>query len=1019
MPPLLAAPIGAAVLALRLAAATATATPAEARSLEPGKPVERALSAGETHVYEILLARGQYLRVAVEQRGIDVISTLTDPAGQAIIVLDGPTGDFGVELLDFVAERAGVHRISVRSFSRLAAPGRYAIRVVERRPAGATDAKRDRACRLFARAYASPPDGLTPAAWSRQKLEIYRRAAGLWSEIGQDREAAAAWIEFGNATRSLGDLKAGADAAEKAIGLAVRAGDPQLECKARTSLAVTRALQGNSRGALEVIEPAIAIARRIGDRQSLADALHAAAWGLYTQGRYQEALDDDREALATAEAIGYLLGQAWACNGIGNNYAAIGEAARSLAAYDRAVDLFRRVENQQGLAFTLQSEGYLAWKIGAERKALALFQESLPLNVAASNRQGEAFARNNIGLALLTLGELATARAELSRALALWEQAGDAHGRALSLHNMGRVFQREGNTARAIELYEKALAAFRATGDRHGEARVLATMAEAEAEASRLDAALSRIDASLSLFDSLGRSLATPSLRSAFISSKQDAYGIAVDVLARLDAARPGEGFGARAFQASERSRARELLESVTEARLDLSSELPEDLRRRQVELSDRLTSLQKKAAAGRLEHASAEASLARAEEEWEQLVAEIRRRTPRYAALRYPEPIALPAALALVGRDSAVVSFEVLRDRTLVFVLSSGALRIVPVPLPQVRLTELVEGCVGLMSRPGMPRGDAVCRRLAGEVIEPWRSRLPVGARHLIVVPDGALSALPIEALPDAAAPGRPLLDSWTVSYAPSVTLLGELARLPRDVERPPSDLLVFAAPVLPAALARRDAEIEGERFDLAPLPAAEEEARAVARYGGPGTMVSVGTESSEARLKREPLERFAGLHFATHAVLNPLVPSRSALVLAAGAAEKEDGLLQAREIYSLRLKSDLVVLSGCRTASGRILPGEGVEGLAQAFFHAGARTLVASLWDVSDRRTADLMEAFYRHLALGESKADALRSAKLDLLRADPGLAPHFWAPFVLIGEPAGTVPLRAPSWWRRLFS
>ncbi len=661
--------------------------------------------------------------------------------------------------------------------------------------------------------------------------------------------------------------------------------------------------------------------------------------------------------------------------------------------------------------------------MGAERRALALFEESLPLTAAAGNREGEAFARNNIGLALLTLGELGRAQAELSRALVLWEQIGDFHGRALSLHNLGRALQRDGNTARALDLYTKALAAFRFTGDRSGEARVLATTADAEAEAGRLDLALSHIDAALVIFDLLGRSLATPSLRSAFISSKQDAYGIAVDILARLEVSRPGQGFGVRALQASERSRARELLESVTEARLDLSLELPEDLRKRQAELLDRLTLLQKNATVSSSNRAAGEASLARAEEEWEQLVAEMRRRTPRYAALQYPEPIVLPGALGLAGADSAVVSFEALRERTIAFVLSSApssaALQVVPISLPAARLTELVEGCVGLMSRAGTLEGEAVCRRLEVELVEPWRSRLPSGVRRIVIVPDGALSALPIEALPDASAPGRRLLDSWTISYAPSVTLLGELSRLPRELAERPTDLLVFAAPVLPEALARRGAEVEGEHFDLAPLPAAEQEARSVARYGGRGTVVLLGAESSEARLKREPLERFAGLHFATHAVLNPLVPSRSALVLAAGATEREDGLLQAREIYSLRLKSDLVVLSGCRTASGRILPGEGVQGLAQAFFHAGARTLVASLWDVSDRRTADLMEAFYRHLAGSESKADALRSAKLDLLRADPGLAPHFWAPFVLIGEPAGTVPLRAPSWWRRLFS
>src|SRR5262249_40465538 len=120
------------------------------------------------------------------------------------------------------------------------------------------------------------------------------------------------------------------------------------------------------------------------------------------------------------------------------------------------------------------------------------------------------------------------------------------------------------------------------------------------------------------------------------------------------------------------------------------------------------------------------------------------------------------------------------------------------------------------------------------------------------------------------------------------------------------------------------------------------------------------------------------------------------------------ENGLLQAREIYRLRLASDLVTLSACQTARGRVLPGEGVQGLAQAFFHAGARSVLASLWDVSDRRTSDLMSGFYARPARGDPKADALRSAKLDMLRREPNLAPRYWAAFVLLGDPAGKISL-----------
>src|SRR5262249_1365270 len=151
-----------------------------------------------------------------------------------------------------------------------------------------------------------------------------------------------------------------------------------------------------------------------------------------------------------------------------------------------------------------------------------------------------------------------------------------------------------------------------------------------------------------------------------------------------------------------------------------------------------------------------------------------------------------------------------------------------------------------------------------------------------------------------------------------------------------------------------------------LGSLPYAIEEARAVVRFGGKTSEIRTGEVASEQGLRTTRLDRFNVVHFATHGLLNRTVPSRSALVLAgASGVGSGDGFLRARDIYRVRLKSELVVLSSCQTARGRILAGEGVQGLAQAFFHAGARSVVASLWDVSDRHTADLMAAFYRHMA------------------------------------------------------
>jgi CHAT domain-containing protein len=188
-------------------------------------------------------------------------------------------------------------------------------------------------------------------------------------------------------------------------------------------------------------------------------------------------------------------------------------------------------------------------------------------------------------------------------------------------------------------------------------------------------------------------------------------------------------------------------------------------------------------------------------------------------------------------------------------------------------------------------------------------------------------------------------------------------------------------------------------------PIPGSRREAEAIARYVSPGSKVYVGAQASEGRIKQEDLSRYRIVHFATHGFVSRENPGRSALLLAASPSDREDGVLEAREISALALDSDLVVLSGCETARGRILAGEGVQSLARAFFLAGARSVVASLWKVRDQATEELMAAFYRDLAEGLPEDEALREAKLELSKKAPA---RDWASFVLIGEAAGTIAL-----------
>jgi len=163
----------------------------------------------------------------------------------------------------------------------------------------------------------------------------------------------------------------------------------------------------------------------------------------------------------------------------------------------------------------------------------------------------------------------------------------------------------------------------------------------------------------------------------------------------------------------------------------------------------------------------------------------------------------------------------------------------------------------------------------------------------------------------------------------------------------------------------------------------------------------VLLGRQSTEAAFKREPLKHYRRLHFATHSLIDEKTPARSAIVLTAGDAE--DGLLDVSEISQLDLDCDLVVVSACQTGRGQLLSGEGIVGLSRAFLQAGARTVVVSLWNVSDGATGQLMKDFYANLSAGLSNAAALRQAKLRMIASDKALRhPYYWSSFIMVGKP-----------------
>jgi CHAT domain-containing protein len=241
-----------------------------------------------------------------------------------------------------------------------------------------------------------------------------------------------------------------------------------------------------------------------------------------------------------------------------------------------------------------------------------------------------------------------------------------------------------------------------------------------------------------------------------------------------------------------------------------------------------------------------------------------------------------------------------------------------------------------------------------------------------------------------------RFLDEDYEIVYGPSASGLLHLAGR-RSPEAFPRDFLGIANPYALRALGWP----EREDVDFPRLPYGSREIRTIrGLFGRDRTFVLLGKEAREDAFKALPLSDFRIIHIAAHGFFDDRNGPRSALLLLRDPAGNEDGLIQSNDVLSLKLRPDLLVLSGCETGIGRLEKGEGLSGLSLAFFIAGARSILLSLWSVNDKAASVFMESFYRGFTEGMGKTEALRKAKLEML-ATKYRHPFYWASFVLQGK------------------
>lgn len=1007
--------------------------------LEENKPIEREILGGQSHSYQVKMSLGQYARVLVRQKGFDVEVPLFGPDGQLLMKVDG--GGIGVaESVHWIAETAGTYRLEVHC-KEGSPTGRYRVELLEL--GVATEESRIQVAAAKAAAEGDRVYYEQTKAAREASIKKYEEALTLYRKLpDRDREATMLY-NIGFVHRSLGDMQKALTYYNDAL-LLMRAGTNRGEEAATLhDIGSVHLHLGDLQTALEFFSKALPMRIEAGDKNGEAITLNDIGVVHRQRGELQKAIEYYNRVLPLRRALGDERGEGVTLHNIGVVHQSLGEWEMSLDRYNQAIFLFREIPDDHAEAASLNRAGDVYRSLGDLTKARESYDRTLLLRQRVGDKRGEAYTLDSIGVVYRDLGEPRRAMDYYDKALPLRRTTGDRRGETYTLNNIGDAYRDLGDLQKASDYYDRALGLSREISDRGGEARTHRNIAFVDRARGEMEKARAGIEKAIALVESLRSETGGPENRYSFLATVYDYYEFYTDLLMSMHASEPKSGYDLAAFRVSEQARARSLLELLAEAhtsvRQNVDPQLVERERSINKRISARLDDLTKLLTG---KH-SAEQKLAAEREietvkgEQRAVQAEIRRRSPRYAALTEPTPLAAGEIQQQLLDDNTVLLQYALGNKgSYLWMVTRDSVLSYRLP-PKAEVEEQARRVYQLLTArqgaPGLAPAQQRTRELESDAEYETQanilSRILLGpvyrllkGKRLLIVADGALQYIPFAALPVPAdqvagvsglRPGksvdlRPLIIEHEIVSLPSASVLAVLRR-ESGARAPASKMVaVLADPVFRPDDARVKQPLalsppQDERSKRAVLPSAPKSAeleralRSVSGNGGAGlrrllfsrdeadailavTPRSSGFKALDFQANRalvlgDELSQYRVIHFATHGLINSRNPELSGLVLSLvnEAGEPQEGFLRLHEIYNMRLNADLVVLSACQTGLGKEVRGEGLIGLTRGFMYAGAPRVVASLWQVDDAATAALMKEFYRWMLVKKLTAAA----------------------------------------------
>ncbi|MBC1224702.1 CHAT domain-containing protein [Nostoc sp. UCD121] len=880
---------------------------------------------------------------------------------------------------------------------------------------------------------------------TQQQIYYLNQGRIIAHELGKTQKEADIISSIGLAYYLLGETQKAKDNFTQALKLQTEIKDFQGEAKTLVNIASIHRQSGEFQQALDILNQALEISKQKQDSSLEGEILSNISDVYRDLGAYGLSIEKSKEVLAIYQQSNPSL--------VVNALDYIGVAYLASCFNQKKPEDCRQTLDYSNQALKYAHEKASVFDeisiLGSITKAYELL-EHYPQAIENAEKALELSRKYNLkdkeetALALLSAayegaGDHQKALDASKQSLSLSQQLGDLTSQATVYKIQGKIYISMKQPQQAIEVYNQELKLAQQIGDTDHQTYPLYKIAIIERDRGNLNQAKTQIESAINIIETTRSKVNSNDLRTSYFATVQDYYKFYIDLLMQLHKKDPSKGYAAEALHISERSRARGLLELLTEANakirkgIDPQLLVEEQNLQQQLDARDQLRQELVNKTAPTTAIQKLEKEIADLRRQYEELQTKIRTSSPKYAALKYPEPLKLTQIQQQLDSDTLLLQYSLGKEHSYLWVVTPNSLDTYELPGQEKIENATNDFRQSLLDR-GFDQNLKAAKQLSQIIFAPVANKL--GKKRLVIVADGALENIPFAALTDLTSQEsyQPLLVNHEIVNLPSASTIAILRQETKGRKAAPKALAILANPVFSAddcrvthkdnclvtgklnddsstpefdeqrsALARAAKNLN--RDGWAPLDGTRLEAEAILKLVSPkDSLQAVDFDANYNWVTNPQLSQYRIIHFATHGFADNINPELSGIVLSLIDKQGKPirGYLRLNDIFNLDLPADLVVLSACNTGRGKQVQGEGLVGLTRGLMYAGSQRVVVSLWSVNDEGTKELMSEFYRQmLQQGKSPTAALRAAQLYLWQQKEWKNPYFWAAFTVQGE------------------